>query len=213
MYIKHPLSLIPLHVLQLSQAEAHGIDPIDLSPMYVSLAETYCDCRQYSEALAFYERELEVKRGNPTDECDTWRCIAAVRRRAGMEGEEVMEAYDKAYKCARESGNPKLEFSVCEAAVQFCKSGSGERSELVKWEGELNSVLETHPDIALDSSNNEDDSQNLGQDGGLETPESLSELETDEEDEEVAEESRDLAAQNNVMHGVAVRRKPKVHHT
>ena len=185
------------------------MDPIALSPMYISLAETHCDCCQYPEALGYYERELELKRGNATDECDTWRCIAAVRKRAGMAREAVSESYDKAYECANESSNPKLRISVCEAAVQYCKSSSGGRSELLKWEAELNCVLERHPDVGTESSGEEEsDSQNLD---GFETPESLSEMETDEEDEELVEESRALAAESNVTRGVAVRRKSKVY--
>ena len=198
---------IYVYTYQLTLAEAHGVEPKDLSPIYISLACTHCDCCQYSEALLYYERELELKRGIPHEACDTWSSIAAVRKSAGMESQAVMEAYHEAYKYAKESDDPKLQISVCEAVVQFYKSKSDRNSELEKWEVELNGILEQYPGITLDTSGDETDSQNVEPDCGFETPESLSEMETDEE--ELVEENRALTVQSSEVRGVAVRRKPK----
>lgn len=60
--------------LQLSLAEAHGLEPRDLSPIYVSLARTHSDCRQFSQALLYFEKELELWRGNPS-EVSGWRYL------------------------------------------------------------------------------------------------------------------------------------------
>jgi len=53
--------------LQLDLAEAHGVEPQELSPIYCSLARTHVDCGQYSQALLHYQRELELWRGNPCE--------------------------------------------------------------------------------------------------------------------------------------------------
>ena len=190
------------------------MEPKELSPIYISLARTHSDSGQYPEALLYYERELELWRGNPTEECDTWTSIAGVRKSAGMESQTVMEAYRKAYKFAQDSGNPKRNVGVCKGLVELCKSRSEFGSQLATWEGELASVLELHPDVSLDSED-DSDSENLENDSGFETPESLSEMQTDEEDEEEecgeeVAESRGHTSQEIVTRGVAVRRKSRV---
>ena len=188
------------------------MEPRQLSPAYISLARTHSDCCQYTKALFYYEKELELWRGNPTEECDTWTSIAEVRSNAGMESLEVVEAYHKAFKFAKESGNPRRKVGVCKAVVELCKSRSEVRNELSRWEGELESVLEQHPDVTLDSSEDENDSEDAVHESGFETPESLSEMETDEEEEggEEVADSGIHTTQNNATRGVAVRRKSRV---
>ena len=183
-----------------------------LSPIYISLARTHSDYCQYTKALFYYEKELELWRGNPTEECDTWTSIAVVKKNAGMESQEVMEAYHKAYEFAKESSNPRRRVGVCKAIVELCKSRSKIRNELLRWEEELESVLELHPDITLDSSDDESDSENVEGDCGFATPESLSEMETDEEEEggEEVVDSGGHTARDGGTRGVAVRRKARV---
>ena len=82
------------------------------------------DYGQYSQALLYYDKELELWQGNATEECDTWTSIAEVRRSAGQESVAVMEAYCKAFEFAGESNNPKQKANVCKAMVKFCKSTS-----------------------------------------------------------------------------------------
>ena len=194
--------------LQLGLAEAHGVEPKELSKVYVSLARTHSDSGQYPKALLYYEKELELWTGNATEECDTWTSIAEVRASDGQEGTAVMEAYCNAFKFAQQSGKPKRRFNVCTALVKFCKSKIEFRSELSYWEGELDNVLEMHPDLGLESGE-ESDSERLEHDSEFETPESLSEMETDEE-EEYSEEVPDGGGQSDRARGVAVRKKSKV---
>lgn len=50
--------------MQLSVAERMHLDPKALSPIYISLALTYSDCRQYSRSLYCYNQLLKVWEGN-----------------------------------------------------------------------------------------------------------------------------------------------------
>ena len=56
-----------LYLPQLALAEAHGLEPQELSAIYCSLARTHTDCGQFSRALLHYQRELELWRGNPSE--------------------------------------------------------------------------------------------------------------------------------------------------
>lgn len=56
----------PLSSYQLKVAEACGFMPRDLSPIYTSVAETLSDCGRFSQALHYYNKELKLWRGNPS---------------------------------------------------------------------------------------------------------------------------------------------------
>ena len=182
----------------------------------MSLARTHSDHKQYKDALSYYERELELRRGNPSEECDTWSSIAAVRDSAGWERHTVIEAYSEAYRCAQESQSVKLKVDVCRAAVQVCKwtkslTGS---EEIEKWEGELENLLAEHSDIPLDTvSDSESDSQSMEGEEGFLTPDSMSEIESveeGEEEEEVVESAVALSSLTRRTRGVPERRKSRV---
>ena len=197
---------------QLGLAEAHGVEPKDLSPILISLARTHTDCRQFPEALLYYEKELALRRGSPSDECDTWTSIATARDGAGLERQTVMEAFDCAFKCAGESRVAKLKIDVCRAVVRFCKlRKSSYGSEQAKWEGRLEDLLKEHPDVP-DSGSEESDSdfQEVERECGFVTPDSLSEMESVEEEEEEREGEDEAVETASGRRGVAVRRKARV---
>ncbi len=58
---------IALYGKQLALAEAHGVEPGELSMVYVSLARTHADWGEFSKALGYYERELELCKKNPEE--------------------------------------------------------------------------------------------------------------------------------------------------
>ena len=66
--------LFPLS-LQLSLAEAHGLEPEALSKVYYSLASTHTDYRQFSEAMVYYEKELKLWESRPSEVWWGWREI------------------------------------------------------------------------------------------------------------------------------------------
>ena len=67
---------------QLVLAEAHGVEPKELSAICVSLARTHADCGQFPQALQFYQRELELWRGNPREvggaNCCWWAAVYVI---------------------------------------------------------------------------------------------------------------------------------------
>lgn len=51
-------------MMQLKGAEALGKGARELAVIHVSLAATYTDLRQYSQAVEHYRQELELRKGN-----------------------------------------------------------------------------------------------------------------------------------------------------
>lgn len=51
-------------MMQLKGAEAQGKGARELAVIHVSLAATYTDLRQYSQAVEHYRQELELRKGN-----------------------------------------------------------------------------------------------------------------------------------------------------
>ena len=176
---------------QCSLAEAHGAEPKDLTAIYVSLARTHTDCHRYNDALLYYEKDLTLRKPGPSDEYNTWLSIGKVRHSAGLEKGVVMEAFDKACDCAKEIRDPQASIDICRAVLRFCKHNNiGRGREWGKWEGELEGLLERHPDLAVDSSGDSDsdiDAMDVEEKSGLVTPDSLSDMETVDEEEEEEE--------------------------
>lgn len=56
--------------LQLQLAEVHGFEMKDISKIYFSIAETYCDNGQYKESLEYHQKELEMWQGHPSEVSD-----------------------------------------------------------------------------------------------------------------------------------------------
>ena len=57
-----------------------------------SVAKTYEDLRDYDNALAYYEKQLELEKGSSEDQCVTWSSVAMVRENMKSSYEVVMEA-------------------------------------------------------------------------------------------------------------------------
>ena len=56
--------------LQLDLAENQDRQPSRLSPIYISLARTHIDCAQFSQAEAYYKKELEYCCSTPIEVSD-----------------------------------------------------------------------------------------------------------------------------------------------
>ena len=181
--------------------------------IYISLARTHTDCHQYSEALLYYDRELRLGRRNASEDSNTWLSVGKVRHGAGFEKQIVLEAFEEAYKCAGDSKDPQVKIDVCRAVLRFCKRhGVIGGQELEKWEGEVERVLACHPDLPVDSSGDSDsDNDTPDVEGGLVTPDTLSEMETVDEEEEEEEEMEAVEITSSRRgRGVAARRKARV---
>uniref|UniRef100_A0A3Q3A6S2 Tonsoku-like protein n=1 Tax=Kryptolebias marmoratus TaxID=37003 RepID=A0A3Q3A6S2_KRYMA len=94
---------------QLKGAETMGKPARELAVIHVSLAATYADLRQHSQAVGHYRKELALRQGSPTEECSTWLNIAAAQEDGGCAFEDVESSYGAALRCARASGEARLQ--------------------------------------------------------------------------------------------------------
>lgn len=98
--------------MQLKCAEALKKPERERAVIHVSLAFTFGDLKDYKQALHHYQAELELRRGNPLEECKTWLSIALVKEDAGQEYEELESCFTNALRCAEQTGKPKLQRRV-----------------------------------------------------------------------------------------------------
>ncbi|XP_069477902.1 tonsoku-like protein [Ambystoma mexicanum] len=98
--------------VQLRCAEALKKPERELAVIHVSLAFTFGDLKDYSQALKHYQAELELRRGNPLEECKTWLSMALVKEDSGQGYDEVESCFTNALRCAELAGKPKLQRRV-----------------------------------------------------------------------------------------------------
>ncbi|KAK5857492.1 hypothetical protein PBY51_010734 [Eleginops maclovinus] len=97
---------------QLKGAEALGKPARELAVIYVSLAATYTDLRQYSKAEEHYRQELALRQGSATEECSTWLNIAMAQEESGCALEETDSSYSSALRMADQSAQARLQKRV-----------------------------------------------------------------------------------------------------
>nr|XP_033789816.1 tonsoku-like protein isoform X2 [Geotrypetes seraphini] len=112
---------------QLRSAEALRKPDQELAVIHVSLAATYGDLKAHREAVSHYQAELELRRGNPTEECKTWLNIAHAKEEDKQSYEELEICFTNALQCAKRTAKPTLQRQVLEElhALQV-KFGSSE---------------------------------------------------------------------------------------
>ncbi|XP_008307260.1 tonsoku-like protein [Cynoglossus semilaevis] len=104
---------------QLKGAEALGKGARELAVIHVSLAATYTDLRQYSQAMEHYRQELELRKGNFAEECETWINIAAAQEDGRCGSQEINSSYIKALHCAEKCGQARLKKRVLRLWLAF----------------------------------------------------------------------------------------------
>ncbi|PIK58077.1 putative tonsoku-like protein [Apostichopus japonicus] len=102
---------------QLDCALSLEVPPLQLIPIYVSLAATYADNKQYSSAVEMYSKELKLRSGNPKEECLTWLNVADAQERAGQEYEVLHQSYKRAVECAETAEMTKLQFRALKSLM------------------------------------------------------------------------------------------------
>ena len=138
-------SAIHYYEQQLSLAEAHGAEPEALSKVYYSLASTHTDCKHFSEAMTYHERELKLWERRPLELCSTWSNIARLHEAAGRDKSEVQKAYHTAIQCAKEVNSPEDLIAVYRSLLSYCWATPGMKVERRACEQELASLLRLHP--------------------------------------------------------------------
>ncbi|XP_040191016.1 tonsoku-like protein, partial [Rana temporaria] len=103
---------VEYYKLQLSCAQSLGRPDREMAVIHVSLAATYTDLRDHKHALLHYQAELELRKGNPVEECKTWLNMAMSMEEDGQGLEEAQRCLSSALKCSREAKDSQLQRKV-----------------------------------------------------------------------------------------------------
>lgn len=99
---------IEYYKLMLECAERSGVSGRDLASCYYSLAETFKDNNQFSEAVTYFEKEYVLCR-DLKDSLNTLSNIADTKEAAGAPISEVKGVYERAFTECRRSKNAREE--------------------------------------------------------------------------------------------------------
>ncbi|KAM8966298.1 tonsoku-like protein [Pelodytes ibericus] len=98
--------------LQLRCAESLDRPERELAVIHVSLAATFSDLRDYKQALIHYRAELDLRRGNPREECKTWLNMALAQEEDAQDYPLLQNCLSNALRCAKEAGEVRLQRRV-----------------------------------------------------------------------------------------------------
>ncbi|XP_077993880.1 tonsoku-like protein [Glandiceps talaboti] len=88
-----------------------------LLPIFVSLAATYQDNKQYDKAVECYRKELELRQNNPKEDVKTWLNIALSQEDAQGDYTTLYKSYKEALECAERANVPKLQYAELYSVV------------------------------------------------------------------------------------------------
>ncbi|OCT75123.1 tonsoku-like protein isoform X2 [Xenopus laevis] len=103
---------VEYYKLQLNCAESLGKSERELAVIHVSLAVTFTDLKNHTQAVKHYQAELELRKGNPSEECKTWMSIAVCYEEDGRELRDIQSCLSSALQCARRAGKSALQWKV-----------------------------------------------------------------------------------------------------
>ncbi|XP_048338544.1 tonsoku-like protein [Sphaerodactylus townsendi] len=168
---------------QLGHAEAAKRPAHELAVIHVSLAATFGDLKDHSQAVRHYQAELALRQGNPLEEGKTWLNIALAKEEAQESYDALEPCFQNALRKAEEAGNQRLQGQILHsfhASQQRCgrpeasatlaqlkdlqrslgRSSDGETGEEEE-EPQSSEPLE-ESDLELSSSDGEDDLEGYG---------------------------------------------------
>ncbi|XP_030076066.1 tonsoku-like protein [Microcaecilia unicolor] len=164
--------------MQLKNAEALRKPDQELAVIHVSLAATYGDLKAHRAAVSHYQAELELRRGNPTEECKTWLNIAHAKEEDKQSYEELKICLTNALQCANRTAKPTLQWQVLEEIrALHVKFGSSEAQSTQVRLQELCQQQGWNSDDGIRESSEEEELENS-------EPLEESDLELSESDEE-----------------------------
>lgn len=135
-HLKNFEKAIDYYKKMLECAEKSGDSGKELIPVYVSLAQTYKDNKQYDLAIEYFRKEGEISKSNPRENYSTWLSIADVLELAVKPYEEIAEVYNNARNQAHATGEMKIEGKVLARFINAQKK-YGKYSEAAALEKEL----------------------------------------------------------------------------
>lgn len=115
-------------------------EPSFLAPIYLSLARTYYDNKQFEEARKYYLKEFDIKiKEDYSEACKTLLNVGDVETLLNMPYASVRSSYQQARELAVKANNPKLEAFVLSEHLALKEAPESEKEQLQE---ELAKVLE-----------------------------------------------------------------------
>lgn len=178
---------------QLECAKSLQVPAAQLIPIYVSLAATYADNEQYRSAVDMYCKELELRKGNPEEECRTWLNVADAQEKAGQEYEVLHQSYSKAIEYASSAGLPKLQYEALKS-LKLVQEHFNEETHLSATIKKLNHLKAEHDLVSDDEESVEGEGTEHSSAVEVDTEDLLLELSDSGQSEEEEEYDRPLAS-------------------
>ncbi|XP_075438436.1 tonsoku-like protein, partial [Ascaphus truei] len=95
---------VEYYKMQLRCAESLGRPEREVAVIHVSLATTFTDLKEHRLATEHYHAELQLRRGNPREECKTWLNMALSCEEDGEGYGEVRRCLSNALQCVTPTG-------------------------------------------------------------------------------------------------------------
>ncbi|XP_059178063.1 tonsoku-like protein [Physella acuta] len=169
----------------------HLLSSDEIAAIYMSLAQTYSDVRNYEKAIEFYRKELAVHKDDHEQCCRTLLNIAELEELKGAKYAEICQVYLSAFEAARKAKHPKLQVHTLKSLVMLqnlCK----QNTHLQETEKKLAAIKEKY-NITEDTdslSDEEDDKKDDQEDDDDDEDLSIAELTmSDESDDQKGDTS------------------------
>ncbi|ESO83101.1 hypothetical protein LOTGIDRAFT_169742 [Lottia gigantea] len=98
-----------------------GLEDKEMVPIYVSLARTYADNKNYVEAIKYYKAELACYKDNREQTGRTWLNIADLEEKLNLGYNKIYNSYLEAFKAVRKTTNRKLQLAVLNSLAETQK--------------------------------------------------------------------------------------------
>lgn len=119
--LKNYVKSIEYYQRMLEAAEKSGTTGKDLSPCYISLAQTYSDNKQYDLALKYFKKEYELHQDNVVESLSTLLSMANTVELSEKDFDEVKQLYNLAINKCRAAGENELEVKVIKRYILSLK--------------------------------------------------------------------------------------------
>lgn len=135
-FLKNYTKAIEYYQKMLQEAKQNGEVGKDLSPCYVSLAQTYSDNKQYGLALDYFQKELALWKNDLKESIRTFFNIIDIMELAEKSVIEIKKLYLKIRKQCQQAGEKQLEGSILKKYGDFLRKHE-ELQEALEVEREL----------------------------------------------------------------------------
>ncbi|XP_066915098.1 tonsoku-like protein [Clytia hemisphaerica] len=203
-----PEKAIEYYQKQLDVARELRIEDKLIAPIYISIAVTYSECKEYGKALEFYQRELKLRKNDLKEKSSTYCAIGKCLEDLERPYPEIKEIYMKAIECAQSSGHIKTILKAYKDWAEVVKVNEGPimHENVLKKIATLRQEMETEGDDSQEavSSPLDDD----GSDDVHLTPDEVEMLESDDEGND--EEENHLSSTSSTKQRTSRESKKKV---